>query len=42
MEPGGSLPCSEKPAIGPYPESDESSPQLTDYLPTYLPTYLPN
>jgi hypothetical protein len=25
MEPQGSLPCSQKPAIGPYPEPDESS-----------------
>jgi hypothetical protein len=28
MEPVGSLPCSQDPAIGPYPESDESSPHL--------------
>jgi hypothetical protein len=26
MEPEGSLPCSQKPATGPYPEPDESSP----------------
>jgi hypothetical protein len=28
MEPEGSLPCSQKPAISPYPEPDETSPQL--------------
>jgi hypothetical protein len=26
MEPKSSLPCSQEPAIGAYPESDESSP----------------
>jgi hypothetical protein len=26
MEPEGSLPCSQKPAIGPYPETNESNP----------------
>jgi hypothetical protein len=25
MEPEGSLPCSQEPAIGPYPEPDESN-----------------
>jgi hypothetical protein len=28
MEPEGSLPCSQKPATGPYPDPDESSLQL--------------
>jgi len=32
MEPEGSLPCSQEPAIGPYPEPNESSP----YHPTYF------
>jgi hypothetical protein len=26
MEPESSLPCSQEPSIGPYPEPDESSP----------------
>jgi hypothetical protein len=26
MEPQGSLPCSQKPATGPYPEADETNP----------------
>jgi hypothetical protein len=26
MEPEGSVSCSQEPSIGPYPESDESSP----------------
>jgi hypothetical protein len=26
MEPEGSLPCSQEPSIGPYPEPDQSSP----------------
>jgi len=32
MEPEGSLLCWQEPAIGPYPEPDESSPQLTTLL----------
>jgi hypothetical protein len=26
MEPGGSLPCSQEPTAGPYPEPDQSNP----------------
>jgi hypothetical protein len=33
MEPEGSLPCSQEPAIGPYPEPDES----IAHLPTLFP-----
>jgi hypothetical protein len=33
MEPEGSLPCSQEPAIGPYPKPDESSPQLPTLFP---------
>jgi hypothetical protein len=29
MEPEGSMPCSQEPFIGPYPELDESSPYHT-------------
>jgi hypothetical protein len=32
METEGSLPCSQKPSTGPYPEPDESSP----YRPSYF------
>jgi len=31
MNPEGSLPCTQQPATGPYPEADSSSP----YLPIY-------
>jgi hypothetical protein len=28
MEPKGSLPCSQEPAAGPYPEPDEPNPHI--------------
>jgi hypothetical protein len=33
MEPEGSLPYSQQPAAGPYPEPDESSPHLPTLFP---------
>jgi len=33
MEPKSSFPCSQKPAIGPYPEEDESTPRLPALFP---------
>jgi hypothetical protein len=33
MEPEGSLPRSQKPTAGPYPEPDESSPHLPTLFP---------
>jgi len=33
MEPEGTLPCSQGPTISPYPEPDESSPQLLTLFP---------
>jgi hypothetical protein len=36
MEPGGSVPCSQEPSTGPYPEPDKSNPIHT--IPSYLST----
>jgi hypothetical protein len=33
MEPEGSLPCSQHPAIGPYPEPDEFNPHTSTIFP---------
>jgi len=33
MDPEGSLPCSQQPAIGPYPESDSSVHTFQPYFP---------
>jgi hypothetical protein len=33
MEPEGSLPCSQQPAISPYPDPDASSPRLSTLYP---------
>jgi hypothetical protein len=33
MEPEGSLPCSQQPATGRYPEPDASSPHLATHFP---------
>jgi hypothetical protein len=33
MEPEGSLPCSQQPAIGPHPEPDASSPHFPTLFP---------
>jgi hypothetical protein len=32
MEPGGSLPCSQEPSTGPYPEPDQSNPSYLSKL----------
>jgi hypothetical protein len=34
MEPEGSLLCSQEPATGPHPESDESSPHPPTFFPS--------
>jgi hypothetical protein len=33
MEPKGSLPCSQEPANGPYPDPDKSTPRLPALFP---------
>jgi hypothetical protein len=32
MEPEASLPCSQEPCTGPYPEPDQSNPYLIPFL----------
>jgi hypothetical protein len=49
MEPEGSLPCSQEPSIGPYPEPDQSNPShpislrfillLTFQVPNLIPIF---
>jgi hypothetical protein len=41
MEPESSLPCSQQPANGPYPEPDESSSHLLTLFPSDLFQYYP-
>jgi hypothetical protein len=40
MEPEGSLPCSQEPSSGPYPDPDRSSPYNPILSILILPTYL--
>jgi hypothetical protein len=35
MEPEGSLPCSQQPTAGPYPEPDESTTHLSNPFPKH-------
>jgi hypothetical protein len=40
MEPEGSLPCSQEPSTGPYPESDQSSPYHTSFYLIHVLSFL--
>jgi hypothetical protein len=39
MEPEGSLPCSQEPAICPYPEQNESNPHTVLYILNLISSY---